>query len=109
PVDDTPECARDEENEEQEENQPRHQLLGFWALPVPGCAERMLSSARFAAWPSGLSGASWMSCCHACAAPSRSCLPKAFTIPTVRSVFVCLGSICSECANCTSALSGWFV
>ena len=65
--------------------------------PVAGCAERSVSSARLAACPSGLSGASSTTCCHAFVAPSRSCLPNALTMPTFNSVFVCLGSMLSEC------------
>jgi len=61
-----------------------------------------------AAWPSGLSGARRITSCHALAAPSRSCLPNALTMPTLSSVLPCLGSSDSEWLNCSSALSGWF-
>ena len=74
-----------------------------------GAALRRPSSACFAARASGLSGATSSTCCHAFAAPSRSCLPNARTMPTFSSVFECFGSIASEWSNCASARSGWFV
>ena len=40
----------------------------------------------------GLSGASWMTCCHACAAPSRSCLPNALDDADVQERLGVLGS-----------------
>ena len=41
-----------------------------------------------------------ITCCQAFAAPSRSCLPNARTMPTFSSVLVCFGSIASERSNC---------
>ena len=52
----------------------------------------------------GLSGAIAMTCCQACIAPSRSCLPNAFTMPMLSSVFACFGSSFSEWSNCVERL-----
>src|SRR5436190_16814107 len=57
-VHDPPERTGHEEDENEDENEPQHYAPGFAAPPIAGCAARRLSSARFAAWPSGLSGAS---------------------------------------------------
>ena len=56
----------------------------------------MPSSARRAACPSGLLGASVTTFCHSAAAPFRSCLPNASTMPLLSSVFVCVGLIASD-------------
>src|SRR5262249_26618684 len=104
-VDDAPERARDDDEQDDEKENPDHYGPGFEF----GCADCRLSSARLPACPSGLSGASLIPCCHACDAPSRSCLPNARTIPTFSSVLACLGSSFNECSNCASALSAWFV
>src|SRR4029079_12103920 len=106
-VNETPEGARDENAEHDEQRQPhQHQTPGF--LPTPAWADVRLSSARFAAWPSGASGAIAITCFHAASAPSRSCLPNALTMPTFNSVFACFGSSFRDVSNCASALSGWF-
>src|SRR5262249_6136133 len=95
------ECrSPDEQQEHRVEDNFKHQAPG---LP-PGCADRRLSSARFAACASGLSGASCTTFCQASSAPARSCLPNALTTPTFSSVLACFGSSCSECENCSSAL-----
>src|SRR5262249_21382818 len=104
-IDEAPEGARDDDDEDDEQRDAEHHVPGF--LPAAGCADCRLSSARFAACPSGALGAMAITCCHAWIAPSRSCLPNAFTIPRLSSVFACFGSMLSECANCSSALSGW--
>ena len=57
------------------------------------------SSRRARAWPPALPGSPARAACtssHAFAAPCRSCLPNARTIPTLSSVFVCFGSICER-------------
>src|SRR5262249_53189995 len=101
-VDETPEDPRDDDEQDDEEQEANHHCPGCL---IAGCADDRLSRARFAAWPSGLSGASLMTSCHAFDAPSRSCLPNALTMPTFRSVLACFGSILSDCSNCASALS----
>src|SRR3954467_11201355 len=108
-VEHPPECPRDDDREDDEEEQAYHYAPGFRspAGATDGCADCTLSSARFAAWPSGLSGASFNTSCHAFTAPSRSCFPNALTMPTLSSVFACFGSSFSERSNCFSALSGW--
>src|SRR5579864_8277103 len=93
--------------QDREQNEPDHQLLGF--CPSDRCADCRLSSARFAACPSGLSGAILSTCFQASVAPSRSCFPNAFTIPTLSSVLVWFESSFSDLSNCASALSGWFM
>ena len=67
--------------------------------------ERLLGAPRFRRCRAPSS----ITCCHALAAPSRSCLPNARTMPTFSSVFECFGSIASERSNCASARSGWFM
>src|SRR5579859_1029194 len=71
---------------------------------IPGWADCRLSRARLAACASGVPGASSMTFCHDSVAPFRSCLPKALTIPTLSSVFTCLGSSASDLSNWASAL-----
>src|SRR5262249_5145103 len=110
-VEQAPECPGDEECQDDEERQPQqHQDPGLRVPPPPvaGCGDCRLSSARFAACASGLPGATSITFCHACSAPSRSCFPKARTMPWFSSVLACFGSILSEWSNCSSALSGWF-
>src|SRR5882724_3698492 len=106
-INEAPEGARDDDAEDDEERKAQHhQAPGF--LVTPACADVRLSIARFAACPSGPSGASATTWRHADSAPSRSCLPNAFTMPTLSSVLACLGSSLSDWSNCASALSGWF-
>ena len=64
------------------------------------------SSARRAAWPSGLSGASSTTFFHSAAAPCRSSLPKASTMPLLSSVLVCLGSSFRLRSNVAERLVG---
>src|SRR5476649_831329 len=95
PVHEAPESARDDDGEHDEDDEAeQHHAPGF--LPTPACADVRLSSARLAAWPSGLSGASAITCFHASPAPSRSCLPNAFTMPTFSNVLTCFGSSVSD-------------
>src|SRR5512143_4312697 len=81
-VDDAPEDARDDDEEDEQEEDTDHQSPGW---PTAGCADFRLSSARFAACPSGLSGESLMTSSHAFDAPSGSCLPNSRTMPTFNS------------------------
>ena len=112
-VDEPPDRAGHEHDEQDRAGSAReHHAPGFCAAAAGVARMRRLETCRARAWrpgPSGLSGASWMTCCHACGAPSRSCLPNALTMPTFSSVLACFGSILSEWSNCSSALSGWFV
>ena len=106
-----PERARDEQDETrraEDSRSIRHPASGRAAgrgMRRPQAVERALGRLAF-----GTVGRELRStCCHACCAPSRSCLPNACTMPTFSSVLACFGSSFSEWSNCSSALSGWFV
>src|SRR5262249_12132345 len=61
-VHDAPEHPRDENEQEEQQDDADHQAPGW---PAAGCADFTLSSARFAACPSGLSGDSSITSSHA--------------------------------------------
>src|SRR5262249_36700169 len=111
-----PDQSGDDEKQEQFE-QPASDHLPAVPVPAPvaapapvsGCACFNVSSACFAARPSGESGAISTTFCQASAAPARSCLPNAFTMPIFNIGLVCFGLILSEVSNCRSARSVWFV
>src|SRR4029077_6909116 len=103
-LDQFPHRSRDEHCEEDFKDKAEHDYApGFCSPPW---ADRRVSSARLAAWPSGLFGSMASTCSQALVAPARSCLPNARTMPTFSRVLGCLGSIASDLSNCTSALSG---
>src|SRR5678815_2152549 len=77
PVDQPPERPGNQQQENREQDEPGHGLLGV--EPGFACADAIPSSARRAACPSGLSGDSSTTFCHSVAAPFRSCLPNAST------------------------------
>ena len=84
----------------------QHQAPGFCArrrrdAPTAGCRAR--------AWPPGLPGCparAAITCCHACVAPSRSCLPNALHDADVQQRLGVLRIELQRVSNCSSALSG---
>src|SRR5690606_15647596 len=107
--------TRDDEDEDELQQKANH------GVQVPcgaiggsgtrsGCADRRPSSAWRAARASGLSaGAMATTCCQAAAAPARSCVPKALTMPRFSSVLVCRGLVLSDTSNCSIARGAWFM
>src|SRR5262249_54130970 len=104
-----PAAAQDERGEPEPDHEPDHDDPCGFAIPSSGCADRTPSSACRAARASSEDGATTRIFCQTSAAPFRSCLPKARTMPMLSSVLACDGSIASDRSNCASALSGSFM
>src|SRR4029453_1933843 len=110
-ADEAPHHSNDDQQENELEQQPVHDYCrsdgrACGSAALSGWALLKLASAWRALPASGDAGPSSMTRSHALAAPSRSCLPKARTIPMFNSVFVCPGSIVSDLSNCLSATWG---
>ena len=108
-VDDPPERAGDDGDQDEQEDLPQHHSgsVTTGSRGSPGmrrfqAVDRALGRLALGA----ASGAILSACCQACSAPARSCLPKARTNPRFSHASACFGFILTDRSSCCKRAIG---